>query len=198
MPPPAARILTRGWLVACDGQHRDLTLTTDGPDPLGAALLAAERKTAGPTAAAVEAGAVAGGADPALAAAYRRFGASIGMAGQLANDLAGLLPGPGGATDVSSGRLTVPICFALRAGASPALRACFEARRAGISADATTHALALAELEAAGAHRFAWALARAARREATRILDEIARRRPVRGTLDALLPATAAGAGRAA
>jgi len=41
VPEAAARILSDGWLVACDGQHRDLTLAPDGTDPLGAALLAA-------------------------------------------------------------------------------------------------------------------------------------------------------------
>lgn len=58
IPRPVAAVMVRAWLGACAGQHRDLTLRGSGDDPLGATLLAAGGKTAGITAAALEAGAL--------------------------------------------------------------------------------------------------------------------------------------------
>jgi len=112
VPALVAAVVADGWVGVCVGQHRDLTLDLGNPDPLGTALLAAEGKTGMIAPAAMEAGALAGGADITLAARYRRFGHAVGLAGQFANDLLGLAPGPRGATDVSRGQRTLPILFA--------------------------------------------------------------------------------------
>jgi geranylgeranyl diphosphate synthase, type I len=198
VPVPAARTLANGWLGLCRGQHLDLTLAPDSPNPLGAAFQAAEGKTAGVVAAAVEAGALLGGADPELAARYRRFGHAIGMAGQLANDLRGLQIGPDGASDLSRGGRTLPIHFALGSDGSAAVRACLEAVRAGQTVLPALHARALDELAACGADRYTWLLVQQAGGEAEAALAAIAAERPVIGTLDRLLVGSslAGGPGR--
>lgn len=188
VPMAVGACMANGWLAACAGQQRDLTLALDGPDPLGAALLAAEGKTAGVVAAALEAGAVLGGADPELASRYRRFGHAIGLAGQFANDLLGLTPGPDGGTDVSRGQTTLPILFALDGRSALAVRTCLAAARQHGSVSATSHTAALEELTTCGAHRYVWTLLQVARDEALTALAEIARSRPVQGSLDRLLP----------
>lgn len=189
VPAPAASLVAEAWLRVCAAQHDDLTASADLADPLGAALRMAEAKTATIVAALMEAGALLGGADPELAALYRRFGHALGLAGQYANDLLGLRPDPGGSTDVSRGHLTAPVACGL-GSAAPALRACLRARCVGAAVPETLHAQALAELEACGAPSFAWLLMRGAQREALRRLREIERLRPVAGTLDRLVPRT--------
>ena len=184
---PVAAVMTASWLAACAGQHRDLTLNRHGPDPLGAAIQAAEGKTAGISAAALEAGALLGGADTALAVCYRRFGQAVGMAGQFANDLAGCRPGQPGMTDLRRGRPTLPVLFALGSDSTPAVRACLTAAQDGDIVTDTLHAQALEEVQACGALHYVWALLRQARADATSLLADIARRRPVAGTLDRLL-----------
>jgi len=186
VPAVIAAILADGWVGVCEGQHRDLTLDLDDSDPLGTALQAAEGKTAAIVAATMEAGALVGGADIALAVRYRRFGHAIGLAGQFANDLVGLAPDQGGATDISRGQYTLPILFAL-VSAAPALRVCLDTARARGPISPTLHGQALAELAATGAHRYVWLLLEGARRDANTALAEIALCRPVRGTLDRLL-----------
>lgn len=187
VPRLAAVVMTDGWLGACVGQHRDLTLDPEAAGALEATLLAAEGKTVGVVAAALEAGALAGGADSVLAARYRRFGHAVGLAGQLANDLVGLTPGVDGATDVSRGQCALPIAFALESGAA-AVRACLLTVRAGGTPDPALHARALAELENLGAYRYGWLLLAQAHREAAGALAEIEACRPVRGILDRLMP----------
>lgn len=195
VPVHAAMVMAEGWLGACGGQHRDLTLESDRPDPLTEVVLASEGKTAGVTAAALEAGAWLGGANADLCVRYRYFGRAVGIAGQLANDIVGLHPRCDGITDISRGRLTLPLLFTLGSGAVPALRACLEIARSGNPVPPILHAQALQELEEVGAHRYVWALLQIARREAADILAEIACYRPVRGVLDVLLPHAVAVAG---
>ncbi|MGI8915015.1 MAG: polyprenyl synthetase family protein [Chloroflexota bacterium] len=197
VPAPAAAVLGHGWVGLCRGQHQDLTLSPDGPDPLGAALQAAEGKTAGVVAAATAAGALVGGADRDLVTRYRRFGHAVGMAGQLANDLLGLQPGPDGASDLSRGGYTVPILFALGEQHATAVRAVLRQARAGEAVPALLHVRALDELTNCGAQRFTWLLLQQTRGEAEAAMAAIATDRPVHGTLDRLVVGSFLAAGPA-
>jgi geranylgeranyl pyrophosphate synthase len=187
VPAAVSRVLVAGWLGVCGGQHLDLTADFGGAEPLGAALQIAEAKSATIVGATLEAGALLGGVDPALAAGYRQFGHAIGLAGQLANDLRGLAPVPDGATDLSRRRLTPPIAFALQQPAAGSVRALVHAGRGAGPVDPVRHHQALVEVAGCGAYQYTWLLLQHARRAARVALAAIARSRSVAGTLDRLL-----------
>lgn len=114
----AADTLLDAGLRACSGQHTDLAPPPDPSPPLplhDVVSVAAEK--AGPlVAVACRLGAWRGGADRCAQDVYARFGAYLGVAAQLDNDLAAIRPGAGGKTDIALGRLTLPLTYAAQLG----------------------------------------------------------------------------------
>lgn len=115
LPSPGLEVLVDAALRACGGQHRDLSTAADartmGPE---AAVAISTAKSASLVAALCRIGALAGGAHGLLLARYAAFGHHLGLAAQLANDLAAVRSGQGTKTDRARRRPTLPLVFALR------------------------------------------------------------------------------------
>jgi geranylgeranyl pyrophosphate synthase len=141
----AAGILLNAALRACAGQHADLAAEPDrhiGPTD---ALAVAAGKSAPLVAVACRLGAFAAGADSPTQILYQRFGWYLGMAAQLANDLAAIRPGAGGKTDIALGRPTLPLACGTLPGSSMHAR----------TGDADTRAV----LWSSGPAQLTWAVA---------------------------------------
>ncbi len=112
--------LRDGLLVAASGQHLDLA--SAGRDPLGVedCLEIARGKAGALVAAACVSGASFGTADAALLRAFHLLGLSLGVAGQLDNDMHDA-DNYARKTDAARLKQTVPIAFARRFNVSDAL-----------------------------------------------------------------------------
>jgi heptaprenyl diphosphate synthase len=144
----ATRILAQTIAVLCEGQIRETLGPVDGADPVTHYLSVLGEKTGSLIATSGRLGALLAGADAAAVDVMTRYGATIGMAFQLSDDLidvvsetgqSGKTPG----TDLREGILTLPVLLALRDG-DPALRSLLT----GSLADDARHAEALAALRA--------------------------------------------------
>lgn len=117
------------------GQYLDILTQASGDETPDAALQVDRYKTAAYTVERpLHLGAAIAGADPALIRAYRRFGADIGIAFQLRDDLLGMFGDPSitgkpAGDDLREGKRTLLLAYGLRAadekrqsGAAEALR----------------------------------------------------------------------------
>ncbi|MGC8779646.1 MAG: polyprenyl synthetase family protein, partial [Anaerolineae bacterium] len=133
-------------------------------------------KTGALLAIAPELGALLGGAVPEVVAAYRRFGAALGRAFQLRDDILGIwgdeeVTGKSAASDILSKKKTLPVIYALsHPQVGPRLRALY----AGPAFSSDDVAAVLVLLEEAGAREYTQAQVHAASSEARRALDEAA------------------------
>jgi heptaprenyl diphosphate synthase len=124
----ATRILARTIAVLCEGQIRETVGAPEGGDPVEHYLRVVAEKTASLIATSGRLGALMSGAEPAAVETLTRFGAVIGTAFQLSDDLldvasesaqSGKTPG----TDLREGVRTLPVLYALRDGTDPTLAA---------------------------------------------------------------------------
>jgi geranylgeranyl diphosphate synthase type I len=122
-----ARILDQTCLRLCEGQHLDMRF--EGRHDVSEAMYLAmiERKTAALMAAALEMGALLGGADDALARQLAAFGRALGLGFQIRDDLLGIWAadtalGKSEAGDLRRKKMSLPVITAL-AHAAPDDRA---------------------------------------------------------------------------
>jgi geranylgeranyl pyrophosphate synthase len=141
----ATGILLDAALRACAGQHADLAAEPYRHVSPTDALAVTAGKSAPLVAAACRLGAFAAAADAPTQELYERFGWYLGMAAQLANDLAAIRPGTSGKTDIALGRPTLPLACGALLGLSVDTDA----------ADADTRA----DLWARGPAQLTWAVA---------------------------------------
>jgi geranylgeranyl pyrophosphate synthase len=106
--------LHRAVLRACAGQHADLTaVETQATDVDPQAWLTIAGAKSGEFLAwAAWAGALVGGADEPALASYREYGYHLGVLLQVADDLNDIWY-PAGASDLTVGCLSLPVCYAL-------------------------------------------------------------------------------------
>lgn len=125
----ATRILSRTIAVLCEGQIRETVGPASGEDPVQHYLRVVADKTGSLIATSARLGALLAGADAATVEVLAGYGAVIGTAFQLSDDLldvaadtldSGKTPG----TDLREGIRTLPVLYALRdPGSDPRLRA---------------------------------------------------------------------------
>lgn len=133
-------------------------------------------KTGALLAVAAELGALLAGAEAEVVAAYRRFGAGLGRAFQLRDDILGIwgdeeVTGKSAASDLLSKKKTLPVIYALaHPKVGPRLRSLY----AGPAFAPDDVAAVLVLLEAAGAREYTQAQVRDASTEARRALEEVA------------------------
>lgn len=131
-------------------------------------------KTGALLAVAPELGALLGGASPETVAAYRRFGAALGRAFQLRDDILGIwgdeeVTGKSAASDILSKKKTLPVIYALaHPQVGPRLRALY----GGPAFSQGDVAAVLVLLEAAGAREYTQAQVHLASAEARQALAE--------------------------
>jgi len=133
-------------------------------------------KTGALLAVAPEIGALVAGAAPATVAAYRRYGAALGVAFQLQDDVLGIwgdeaATGKSAASDILSKKKTLPVIYAL---AHEVAGAKLAALYAGADFTAADVPVVLAYLAEAGARPYVEALVRAATAEAHAALRAVA------------------------
>jgi len=143
----ATRILAQTIAVLCEGQIRETLGPGSGDDPVGHYLSVLAEKTGSLIATSGRLGALLSGASSAEVDVLTRYGATIGMAFQLSDDLidvvsespqSGKTPG----TDLREGIRTLPVLLALRSDSSLA------SLLTGDLSDDARHASALAALRA--------------------------------------------------
>ncbi len=113
---------------------------------------------------------------PTAVAAYRGFGAALGRAFQLRDDILGIwgneeVTGKSAASDILSKKKSLPVLYGL---ADPRVGPELRARYAGPAFTAADVPVILALLDAAGARDYVQAEVRRASAEARRALDEVA------------------------
>ena len=143
----ATRILAQTIAVLCEGQIRETMGPAPGDDPVDHYLSVLAEKTGSLIATSGRLGALLAGADASAVDVLTRYGATIGMAFQLSDDVidvasesaeSGKTPG----TDLREGIRTLPVLYALRA--DPSLAGLL----LGDLSDDVRHAEALAALRA--------------------------------------------------
>jgi len=143
----ATRILAQTIAVLCEGQIRETLGPSAGDDPVAYYLSVLAEKTGSLIATSGRLGALLSGAPSPVVDVLTRYGATIGMAFQISDDiidvvsdspLSGKTPG----TDLREGIRTLPVLLALRSDPSVA------PLLAGDLTDDARHAAALAALRA--------------------------------------------------
>jgi len=115
LPAPGLAVLVEAALRACGGQHRDLSTAADAETMTPEAAVAiSAAKSASLVVALCRVGALAGGARGLLLARYAAFGHHLGMAAQLANDLAAVQEVAGTKADRVRRRPTLPLVYAVQ------------------------------------------------------------------------------------
>jgi len=169
LPASGIQVVTEAALRACGGQHRDLRLRTDGAELCPEEAIAITSvKSAGLVAALCRLGALAGGCKGLLLARYAAFGYHVGMALQLANDLAAARDPSPAKTDLARHRPTLPLVYA----------ACSTGDAATLEPQPAPE----------GALMATWVVFQAHRLRALRVLDVIERTQPARTLLESFLP----------
>jgi len=167
--PPAMRVRALELLgAACveltAGQQLDLAFESEALVQPEQYLRMAHGKTAALLAAAAEMGALAGGATARVRTHYRSFGAQLGIAFQIRDDLLGIwgtgASGKSVASDIESRKKTLPLVYGC--SVSPALAAAYRPLAQGGAGTAEIIAL----LEQAGARAYTEAREQAAARAA--------------------------------
>ena len=163
------RVFDEMCVALTEGQFLDMAFENRQQVTLDEYLAMIRGKTGALLAAAPQIGALIAGAPPAAVDAYRRYGAALGLAFQLQDDVLGIwgdeaVTGKSAAGDILSKKKTLPVLYAL---AHPAVAAELTARYAGpaFTLGDVPHILAL--LDAAGARAYA----------ETRVQDAIAEAR---------------------
>lgn len=163
------RVLAGAVQDLCAGQWADLAFEDRGDVTLAECIQMAEGKTGALLGAACQLGALAAGADPAVAGLYRRFGRQLGVAFQLADDLLGIwgdpkVTGKPAGSDLVSRKKSLPVVAALASHTQAGDHlAWLYGRDEAWDPVAITHVAEL--IEAAGGR--AWAQAEADRRTAS-------------------------------
>ena len=196
--PPAMRVRALQLLgAACveltAGQQLDLAFENEARINPEQYLRMAHGKTAALLAAAAEMGALAGGATARVRTHYRQFGAHLGIAFQIRDDVLGIwgttASGKSVASDIESRKKTLPLVYGC--SVSPALAAAYRPPAQGGAGTAEIIDL----LEQAGARAYAEAREQAAARAAE---DQLALAQPRGAAGSALRTLTAQLLGRAA
>ena len=168
----ATRILARTIAMLCEGQIRETIGPAEGADPVDHYLSVLAEKTGSLIATSGRLGSLLAGASSAAVDVLTRYGATIGMAFQLSDDLldvasstgqSGKTPG----TDLREGIRTLPVLYALRA--DPDLGGLL----LGDLADDAAHAAALAALRGHPAMAEARATLESYAGEAKRIVADL-------------------------
>ncbi|MBN1639972.1 MAG: polyprenyl synthetase family protein [Anaerolineae bacterium] len=154
----ALRALSETCLTLTEGQYLDMSFEGQAAVELDRYLWMIHCKSAALIACSAQLGALLGGAEPGVIAAYRRFGENLGMAFQVIDDILGIwgteaVTGKSAATDVLSRKKTLPVVYAL---GDPALRALYA--RDHLQEDDVAEVIQV--LERAGARTYAEDLAR--------------------------------------
>ncbi len=97
------------YTAACLGQHFDLTYSPETAVSEETYLETAYRKSATTIEAACHAGAVLANGNRETVETFRSFGRNIGLSGQIANDIQGIIEG----RDILNRSITLPVIFAL-------------------------------------------------------------------------------------
>ena len=182
--------LDQARLAACAGQHADLAACLGEeaitPDRW---LQIAERKSGALLGWAAEAGAGVAGADEATCAAYRRYGRSLGVLLQVADDYTDLwaVAAP---HDLLTGELNLSVCYSLTVAQGPAHASLQALLRAASQGDAAAAQSARSQLKALGAQAFTLAVARLHQRQALAALQPLSLAAAHRRDLEALLVMT--------
>ena len=196
--PPAMRVRALQLLgAACveltAGQQLDLAFENEARINPEQYLRMAHGKTAALLAAAAEMGALAGGATARVRTHYRQFGAHLGIAFQIRDDVLGIwgttASGKSVASDIESRKKTLPLVYGC--SVSPALAAAYRPLAQGGAGTAEIIDL----LEQAGARAYAEAREQAAARAAE---AQLALAQPRGAAGSALRTLTAQLLGRAA
>ena len=196
--PPAMRVRALQLLgAACveltAGQQLDLAFENEARINPEQYLRMAHGKTAALLAAAAEMGALAGGATARVRTHYRQFGAHLGIAFQIRDDVLGIwgttASGKSAASDIESRKKTLPLVYGC--SVSPALAAAYRPLAQGGAGTAEIIDL----LEQAGARGYAEAREQAAARAAE---AQLALAQPRGAAGSALRTLTAQLLGRAA
>ena len=196
--PPAMRVRALQLLgAACveltAGQQLDLAFENEARINPEQYLRMAHGKTAALLAAAAEMGALAGGATARVRTHYRQFGAHLGIAFQIRDDVLGIwgttASGKSVASDIESRKKTLPLVYGC--SVSPALAAAYRPPAQGGAGTAEIIDL----LEQAGARAYAEAREQAAARAAE---AQLALAQPRGAAGSALRTLTAQLLGRAA
>lgn len=170
----AARILRDAGLRACGGQHADLAGETQRRTRLEEAVAVTALKSASLVAAACALGAHSAAAGARLGRLCASYGWHLGMAVQLADDIADIHPDATHRTDIALGRPTLPLAYA----------ALQESGGGGLVDDARTRA----DLRTNGAAYLTWAVAETHRRLAADIVGALGADPETRRRLLAFLP----------
>jgi len=115
----ASNILQETCLHLTQGQHLDIAYETQRRVALEDYWVMVSGKTAALLAACTEIGALIAGAASSVRAAYRDFGRSLGLAFQAQDDFLGIwgdkaLTGKSNASDLCSGKKSLPVLYGLR------------------------------------------------------------------------------------
>ncbi len=164
----AQRVFAETCRTLTEGQYLDMSFETrlDVTPPDYFRMIAG--KTAALLAASPEIGALVAGAKPEVVAAYRRYGAALGQAFQIQDDILGIwgdeaLTGKSAASDILSKKKSLPVVYGL---SHPDVRDALRALYTGPAFTAGDVARVLALLDAAGARAYAEAQALVATHEA--------------------------------
>lgn len=171
---PAERIIAalrrfdETCLALTEGQYLDMSFETRPEVTLQDYYRMIAGKTGALLAAAPEIGAIVAGASPEIVAAYHRYGAALGRAFQIQDDILGIwgdeaVTGKSAASDILSKKKSLPVLIALAdAAVGPRLHGLYA--RPALTPDDVPAVLAL--LDEAGARAAAEAAVRAATAEA--------------------------------
>lgn len=168
-------LLAEGSLRACVGQDRDLASENCPEVSEAAALAIARAKSGALVALACQMGAAVATSDAATLDLVGRFGANVGIAAQLLNDLVDVDPEAARGSDLRRRKMTLPIAFGLRCaeeGSAPPILARYRCGETLGEAEEWELAAALRDL---GALHYTWIVVEAHRREALDLLPELAR-----------------------
>lgn len=113
------RVYDETCLALCEGQYLDISFERRTDVTVDEYLEMIAKKTAALISASIETGAMMASDDPAVVAAYRRFGYDLGIAFQIADDLKGSFwasseSGKAAAGDIRKRKKTFPVVWALQ------------------------------------------------------------------------------------
>jgi geranylgeranyl pyrophosphate synthase len=189
---PVHEQLSRFALRSCTGQHLDLATSATNIDP-ETWLDIARAKSGELLAWAAWAGALVANADEPSLAGYARYGAHLGVLLQVADDFYGVW-GADGVSDLATGQLSLPVCYALSVLEEPDRTALLTLLSQAAGGDQTAEERARQHLIDLGAQGYLLVVGRLQRQEAIAALQNIEgaspeRYQPLVVLLDQVLPA---------
>lgn len=178
------QLLAQGCATSCDGQDLDFLMEEQSSVTEELAYQAMWKKSAELVAMAFRVGAACATDDPEAIEAAGRFGAHLGIVGQLVNDVGGLDPNSSRrGTDILQRKKTLPVAYALKVAEDehiPALLDWYSGEASSDPEDEQRVAQLIADL---GAFHYALALAEVHREEALtalRSLEDVSGHQSVR------------------